>query len=127
MMQKIVINDAIGGFSLSYEAVKWLAERKHALAMHCIEVEIPEFQELVRKNQALATETFLDPGSMLRDIKRDDPLFIECVRTLGPERASGEHALLRIVTDVPDGVKWQIEESDCGLEWIAEQHRTWGT
>jgi hypothetical protein len=27
--------------------------------------------------------------------------------------------------DIPDDVKWQIEEYD-GNEWIAESHRTWG-
>jgi hypothetical protein len=28
------------------------------------------------------------------------------------------------VVEIPDGVKWQIEEYD-GSEWVAEKHRTW--
>lgn len=56
------------------------------------------------------------------DIERDDPKLVECVEKMGQE-ASGELAELQIV-EIPDDVQWCIEEYD-GIEWVAEQHRTW--
>lgn len=56
------------------------------------------------------------------DPARDDPLLVECVEALG-EEASGSFADLQIV-EIPEGVDWQIEDDD-GVEWVAEEHRTW--
>jgi len=44
------------------------------------------------------------------------------VEELGAAAADG-YSELRIA-DVPDDVKWFIEEYD-GKEWVAEKHRTW--
>ena len=51
-----------------------------------------------------------------------DPLVIEAIEICG-KFANGRNADLKIV-EVPDEVKWTIEEYD-GVEWIAEEHRTW--
>jgi len=56
------------------------------------------------------------------DIERNDIYLIEVVEKL-KEEANGRFAELKIV-EVPDDVKWFIEEYD-GMEWVAEEHRTW--
>ena len=53
---------------------------------------------------------------------RTNPNLINCVEKLG-EKANGRYSRLRIV-EIPDNVKWYIEEYD-GVEWVAEEHRTW--
>ena len=57
------------------------------------------------------------------EIKRDDPLLIKCVETLGGD-ADGCHADLKVV-EIPDDVEWEITEYD-GYETIEEVHRKWG-
>lgn len=56
------------------------------------------------------------------NVKRDDPRLVAIVEELGAE-ANGMCAELSI-TEIPDGVEWQIEEYD-GQEWVSEKHRTW--
>lgn len=96
-MRKIVINKRYGGYSLSNKAVTWLQERgmKEASKYH---------------------------GLYSDDISRDNPLLVECVETLGDE-ANGECATLAII-EIPEDVNWHIEDYD-GIEWVAENHRTW--
>ncbi len=53
---------------------------------------------------------------------RHDPNLVELVEAMG-EKANGEHAALSVV-EIPDDVKYIIEEYD-GIEWVAEEHRTW--
>lgn len=53
---------------------------------------------------------------------RSDPILIEIVETMS-EKSYGSYAKLKIV-EVPDDVKWHIEEYD-GDEWVAENHRKW--
>ena len=55
-------------------------------------------------------------------VARDDPNLVAVVEQLG-QAADGDCAQLKIV-EVPDDVEWSIQEYD-GLEWVAEQHRTW--
>jgi len=69
-------------------------------------------------NKTYREQTFCD-----RELARDDPTLIQVIEELG-EFADGRHARLKIV-EIPDDVEWQIDEYD-GLEWVAEQHRTWG-
>jgi hypothetical protein len=59
--------------------------------------------------------------SFSEKIARNNPCLVEIV---GRYNASGELANLKVV-EIPDGVKWKIEEYD-GIEWVAEVHRTWG-
>lgn len=63
-----------------------------------------------------------DPCLCDFDIDRDDPHLVQVVRDMGLE-ANGQFASLKIV-EVPADVLWEIDEYD-GLEWVAEQHRTW--
>lgn len=56
--------------------------------------------------------------------ERDDPLLVAAVEKLGPDKASGDLAELRVV-EIPDGIKWHIHDYD-GQEHVEEEHRTWG-
>lgn len=66
---KIVINRCFGGFGLSEEARRWLADNA------------PELED----------EAYWD-------IPRDHPALVRCVEELGSERASGMCAKLKVVT-----------------------------
>ena len=57
-----------------------------------------------------------------REIRRDDPILVALVKEMG-EDVNGGFANLRVVK-VPGDVEWHIDEYD-GLEWVAEDHRTW--
>lgn len=91
-MTRIVINRMHGGFDLSVEALNLYAQL-----------------------------TGSDKISSHWNIKRDDPVLIQVVETLGSKADNGTK--LRIV-DIPDDVEWIIKDYD-GLEWIAEKHRIW--
>lgn len=56
------------------------------------------------------------------DMDRTDPDLVAVVESLG-KASWGNHSELKIV-EVPDEVKWTVEEYD-GMEWVAEVHRTW--
>lgn len=55
--------------------------------------------------------------------ERNDPKLVECVETLGTQKASGLFADLGIA-EIPDDVDWEIEEYD-GKERVVEVPRTW--
>lgn len=52
-------------------------------------------------------------------ISRDDPRLVECVETLGSEKASGICARL-VIVEIPDGINYGIEEHD-GIETIVNE------
>jgi hypothetical protein len=115
MTNKIVINNCHGGFGLSDEATEHYAKIKGL--------------DLGRRDSKWAFSNeyeyfFPETGESFhsRDIERDDPALIQTVQDIGSE-SGGRFASLKIV-EIPDDVKWQIDEYD-GLEWVAEQHRTW--
>ena len=56
-------------------------------------------------------------------IQRDDPFLIQTINHLGAEAAGGKYSQL-VLVDIPEDVRWEIGEYD-GMEWVAEQHRTW--
>jgi hypothetical protein len=95
-LQRIVINDCYGGFSLSDRAIR-------------------EYKKLAGIKED--DKEFYD-----RDIPRDDPYLVKIVKELGMG-ANGSCANLKIV-EVPADVDWMIAEYD-GAEWVAEVHRTW--
>ena len=139
-MQKIVINNCYGGFSLSDEAIHRYHEIK-GVKIFIIKGEhdwqtiyslvSPEKrqEELsadwinlpmeVRKSwyERYGEETFCS-----RDLERNDPILVQVVEEMGHD-ADGSCAALSVV-EIPDGVEWVIEEYD-GMEHIAEKHRTW--
>lgn len=93
-MTKVVINTCYGGFNISQLARVVIAERK-----------------------GVPVDTITH-----WDIRRDDADLVVAVEGLG-EKAGGDYSALKVV-EIPDDVKWQIEEYD-GMEHIAEVHRTW--
>lgn len=94
---KIVINKCYGGFSLSHEAIMRYAE-----LASLVNTEISVYS-----------------------IERNDPFLVQTVEELG-RAANGPHAELKVV-EIPDDVQWHIAEAEYdGLEYIAENHRTWG-
>lgn len=137
---KIVINSCYGGFSLSDKAVMLYAEKLGSditpvvtdlgtIFYRCKPEELPE---ILRKDYfKLSDEERRGPyAEASKNVKslssygfeRNDPTLIEVVEELGAA-ANGRFAELKIV-EIPDDVKWQIEEYD-GVEWVAEEHRTW--
>ena len=54
---------------------------------------------------------------------RDDPKLIECIETIGEEKASGWFAQIMVV-EIPDDVEYFIDD-DNGIETIHEVHRMW--
>ena len=110
-MKKVVINGDYGGFSISLEAAKFMANRGNEQAKS----EIDDYE---KKKQNLDIGFY----GFGYTYQRDDPDLVAAVETLG-ERASGSCASLMIV-EIPDDVDWQIEEYD-GMEWISERHRVW--
>ena len=119
-MQKIVTNRCYGGFGLSEKAVRRYAELKGIkLFLH------KKSDSFIRHWTTEEVESSDIPDDVYwseYSIERDDPILVQVVEELG-EEANGRCANL-FVTEVPDGVEWQIEEYD-GTEWIAEKHRTW--
>jgi hypothetical protein len=94
-IQRIVINTCYGGFGLSESA--WLR--------YC-QLSGQDRSEIV---------TYYE-------IPRDDPYLVQVVRELGSD-ANTDTSQLKIV-EVPASVKWHVAEYD-GMEWVAEDHRTW--
>ena len=108
---KVVINRCYGGFGLSFEACRLIAERKGwtvATDDYDYEYFIPE----------LGKDQRIEPY----DLERSDPDLVAVVEMLG-EEADGFGAELKVVS-IPDEVKWYIDDYD-GMEKIREEHRTW--
>lgn len=111
-MAKIVINKRFGGYGLSDLA------KAEILTIKGIEFEAKanEYQDLEFFDLETGEETFA------WDLDRDDPLLVCIVEALA-EAANGDYSNLKVV-EIPDDVKWIIEEYD-GAEWVSEVHRTW--
>lgn len=115
-MTKVVINGKHGGFGLSRKAFLWLREKGNNCAL-----EEADFGEFFSDGSGPRKE-LAGLSSFCREISRDNPDLIQVITKLKDE-AGGDLSSLEIV-EVPDGVKWHIEEYD-GLEWVAEDHQTW--
>jgi hypothetical protein len=112
----IVINTQHGGFGLSRDAqIAWL--ERSGIAYTTVE------RDDRHSNQRWGPHILVNGTHWYdRNIARDDAVLVGLVQELGKDSWS-DHARLKIVR-VPADVAWQIEEYD-GLEWVAEQHRTW--
>jgi hypothetical protein len=117
MSIKVVINDTFGGFGLSQEARDLYRKRTYSW---CYFIE--EIWDMT--DEEAETRHINDDNTVNYDDRefRTDPVFVQIVEELG-ERASGRHALLKVV-EIPDDVKWVVKNNN-GNEWIAEVHRTW--
>jgi hypothetical protein len=136
---KIVINVCYGGFSLSPLAVK---EYGKAKGFNIIQIQNTrdvngkrnwdQYVEVTDEEDMfdcfitcpLSPEgTFPEEAVFsARPDSRSDPLLIEIVERLG-EAANGAYAKLKVI-EIPDDVKWKIEEYD-GIEHVREISRTW--
>ena len=141
---KVVINSQYGGFSLSkiaiQEYLKLKGEQAYFYDINFRGKEVYYKKSLKDTNSDIFFMTFTkDFGTEIngndiseedyekyrfssKDIKRIDKDLIKVIEELG-EKANTQVSTLKIV-DIPDDVKWTIEEYD-GNEWIAEEHRTW--
>ena len=140
MTQKIVVNRCFGGFGLSHKAKEYYLNLKgkkayfYTQTKHSYRDGCNEYRRVSASSSNLFTHTLtIDAGETTNDIpqdnyfyygniKRDDKHLIETIEALGKE-ANSDFSELEIV-EIPDDVKWQIEEYD-GIEWVAEEHRTW--
>jgi len=139
-MPKIVVNSCYGGFGISEAGMLRYAELKgitlwpetnqfRMMTYYTVPPELrvqqlsPEewhaasTEERMARNDAYSNQTM-----HCSDIDRDDPALVQVVEELGAA-AADQFAELRIA-DVPDDVKWCIDEYD-GQEWVAEVHRKW--
>jgi hypothetical protein len=96
MGHKVVINRCFGGFGLSQAAVEWL--------------QVRGADDKVKSSSFFGTHHHWTGD-------RHDPLLVECVETLGSERASGHYADLEVVEIF--GNQYRIDEYD-GQESVEE-------
>jgi len=142
-MQRIVINACYGGFGLSHEGMMAYAKKKgiklYAFLNKRDSKGHTDFNSVVPykpsndKNgwdiihystKPLLKDDKYDNDAYFGDgnIERNDPALVEVVEELG-EKSFGHCAKLKVV-EVPDGVKWQIDEYD-GHESVEEAHQSW--
>lgn len=137
---KIVINNCHGGFGLSPEAETkcWelgmqgiaISVSKYYSSDERKESDLKKWKDYKKnKKKYKGTTLFLTTFSPdekyvlnARNCNRCDPILIKVVEEMG-QKANGQFAELRVI-DIPDDVKWEIEEYD-GSEWIREVSRTW--
>ena len=141
---KVVINSQYGGFNLSKIAIeeylKLKGEQAYFYDINSRGKEVYYKKSLKNTNSDIFFMTFTkDFGPEIKindiseedykkysfnskDIKRIDKDLIKVIEELG-EKANTKVSTLKIV-DIPDDIKWTIEEYD-GNEWIAEEHRIW--
>jgi hypothetical protein len=97
MPRKIVINRRYGGFGLSHKVKEM-------------------YMEETKSSDIMSSDSY----------RRDDPILIRIIETLGLPASAGNFSKLKIIElpdDVPDD-GWVVQEYD-GMEWVAEKHRTW--
>ena len=142
-MTKIAINRCHGGFGLSEMAIKRYAEMKglqvypepqmggmYQTYWTCAPDARPaallqgdDWHTATSEQKAASNKAYEENTISDRDLDRDDETLIAVIEALGSKLASGRFGAVEIV-EIPDDVEWTIEEYD-GLEWVAEQHRTW--
>jgi hypothetical protein len=119
---KVAINRCFGGFGISNAAFEKLLERK-GIAYEKVDAKF-KFRgddfDYYHAGQVGKDDGYLSEYDMTSD--RSDTDLIDVLEEMG-EAAWGWAAEIAIV-DIPDGVKWHIDEYD-GMEHVAEDHRTW--
>ena len=143
---KVVINKCYGGFGLSLkgqeEYLRLIGKEAHFYVQtkYAFQEGVDEYKKVTSSHssssltdvftkdlgetyQTISNEDYEKYNFYDNDLERTDLNLVSVVESLGKE-ANGSHASLSII-DVPDGVKWTIEEYN-GSEHIAEEHKTWG-
>ena len=119
---KVAINICYGGFGLSNPAfekllnVKGIAFEKSPSKFKMREDDSDYF----RAGHLNDDNFYLSPYDFYNE--RSDQDLVSIIEEMG-ESSWGWASELKVV-DIPDDVKWHIEEYD-GVEWVAEDHRTW--
>ena len=109
-MNKVIINACYGGFSLSYAATAWLADKG--------------LQEAI-ENMAEMSKTYsCDFRGFRPRLPRHDALLVECVEALG-EEANGDYANLVVVTI--KGTQYRITEYDGAEDVETPESIAWVT
>jgi len=113
---KIVINSSFGAFSLSEEA-------------HILYAKLKGYKLIIDGNKDFcifykneeSEENIIDDWTF----DRSDPYLVQVVETLGEKAGHGNRCKLKVV-EIPDGIKWYIDNREQGGgEFIAEEHKTW--
>jgi hypothetical protein len=119
---KVAINRCYGGFGISNAAFEKILERKgieYEKTPAKFKFRGDDF-DYYKKGMVGENDGYLSEYDIFAD--RTDPDLIAVLEEMG-KAAEGWAADIAIV-DIPDDVKWHIDEYD-GLEHIAEDHRTW--
>ena len=106
---KVVLNSCFGGFGLSKAAIQMLRD-KHGLNI------FSDYGYVDNDDFGISDDN--------RDAYRMDKRLISVVKKLGVDKASGDHAKLRIVSvpdDVVDVHGWHISDYD-GIDTIHQDH-----
>lgn len=121
-MPKVVVNACYGGFGLSEKAILRYGEIKGINLIKIQTVHGEGDYQFTSDHYAIDGVDDGDHYFYYGDLGRTDPALVQVVEELG-EEANGEFARLRIA-DVPDDVKWYIDDYD-GIETVCEEHRRW--
>lgn len=123
---EVVVNRCFGGFGLSDAAFEALIKKGWAVTKYNAEglLENPEAPIVANRASDLSFMGVYNFGSYRDDEPelRTHPDIISAVKELG-DKVNNRFSELEVV-EVPDDIHWHIEEYD-GLEYIAEDHRTW--
>ena len=111
---KLVLNKCYGGFSLSQKGVALYFELQ---GWTLVTEDELAFCPMHYKDKKSDKNYWYD-----RNLKRNDPILLQVVETLGDE-ANGIYAKLEVI-EIPDDIDWEINDYD-GYEYVEEKHRSW--
>jgi len=106
---KVILNSRHGEFSLSLNAVRYMAKRGDPGALE-------ELEDLTNLPEAYQ-------NSLYRTVARDNPTLLQVFKVLGPEKTSGSFAALEL-EEIDESRPWYVEE-DRGIErvvYFGDQH-----
>ena len=115
---KIVINSSYGAFLLSEEAHALYAKLKgyNLIKNRNYDDDFYSFYKNEKSEENIIDDWTFD---------RSDPYLVQVVETLGEKAGHGKRCKLKVV-EIPDDVKWYIDNREQGGgEFIAEEHRIW--
>jgi hypothetical protein len=118
---KIAINKCYGGFGLSEEAaleLRKLGVRVTLKGEYYSDGSGPSTSDVI----FLSNEDFGITSDNYYEWRTDKRL-IKIIEKIGIERSGGYLSKL-IIVDIPDDIKWEIDEYD-GIETVHEQHKSW--
>lgn len=126
---KVAINTEFGEFCVSRELIMYLREKnvKWAFKIPIFDGEI-NIHGIVYKEDPLKLYESIEEfrkhnNSFIIHVKRNNKDLIKGIETLGFMLASGNNAVLKIVT-IPNKTKFEILSYE-GIESIHEKHRVW--